>query len=54
MAYEIFDEDGDGVYELVQFDSCLRYFKDDCFLVHGTAPISNTVKPRTNISPKVS
>lgn len=27
---EIFDADGDGTYELVQFDSCLRYFRDDC------------------------
>jgi len=27
---EIFDGDGDGVYELVQFDSCMRYFRDDC------------------------
>jgi len=29
-AMEIFDADGDGVYELVQFDSCFRYFMDDC------------------------
>jgi hypothetical protein len=27
---EIFDADGDGVYELLQFDSCFRYFMDDC------------------------
>lgn len=27
---EIFDAEGDGVYELVQFDSCFRYFMDDC------------------------
>lgn len=27
---EIFDADGDGVYELVQFDSAFRYFLDDC------------------------
>ena len=27
---EIFDADNDGIYELVQFDSCLRYFRDDC------------------------
>lgn len=27
---EIFDGDGDGVYELMQFDSCFRYFMDDC------------------------
>ncbi|HMO79973.1 MAG TPA: hypothetical protein PKD24_04210 [Pyrinomonadaceae bacterium] len=27
---EIFDADGDGIYELVQFDSCFRYFMDDC------------------------
>lgn len=27
---EIFDADGDGVYELMQFDSCFRYFMDDC------------------------
>ena len=27
---EVFDADGDGVYELVQFDSCMRYFLDDC------------------------
>jgi len=27
---EIFDVDGDGVYELVQFDTCFRYFRDDC------------------------
>ncbi|MBS1794987.1 MAG: hypothetical protein JSS81_14090 [Acidobacteria bacterium] len=27
---EIFDADGDGVYELVQFDSAFRYFMDDC------------------------
>ena len=27
---EIFDADGDGVYELAQFDSCLRYFLEDC------------------------
>lgn len=27
---EIFDAEGDGVYEIVQFDSCFRYFMDDC------------------------
>jgi hypothetical protein len=27
---EIFDADDDGVYELTQFDSCFRYFMDDC------------------------
>ena len=27
---EVFDADGDGIYELVQFDSCFRYFRDDC------------------------
>lgn len=27
---EIFDADGDGAYELVQFDSAFRYFMDDC------------------------
>ena len=27
---EIFDADRDGVYELVHFDSCFRYFMDDC------------------------
>ena len=27
---ELFDEDGDGIYELVQFDSCMRYFDGDC------------------------
>jgi hypothetical protein len=27
---EVFDADNDGIYELVQFDSCLRYFRDDC------------------------
>lgn len=27
---EIFDADGDGIYELVQFDSAFRYFMDDC------------------------
>ncbi|HVF31270.1 MAG TPA: hypothetical protein VNA22_09885 [Pyrinomonadaceae bacterium] len=27
---EIFDGDSDGVYELVQFDSCFRYFMEDC------------------------
>ncbi len=27
---EIFDADGDGIYELMQFDSCFRYFMDDC------------------------
>ena len=27
---EVFDAEGDGVYELVQFDSCFRYFMDDC------------------------
>ena len=27
---EIFDADGDGIYEIVQFDSCMRYFLDDC------------------------
>jgi hypothetical protein len=27
---EIFDADKDGIYELVQFDSCMRYFMDDC------------------------
>jgi hypothetical protein len=27
---EIFDADGDGIYELVQFDSTFRYFMDDC------------------------
>ena len=29
-AMEVFDAEGDGVYELVQFDSCFRYFMDDC------------------------
>jgi len=29
-AMEIFDYDADGVYELVQFDSCFRYFLEDC------------------------
>jgi hypothetical protein len=29
-AMEIFDNEGDGVFELVQFDSCMRYFRDDC------------------------
>ena len=27
---EVFDSDGDGVYELVQLHSCFRYFMDDC------------------------
>jgi len=27
---EIADDDRDGNYELVQFDSCMRYFGDDC------------------------
>jgi hypothetical protein len=27
---EVFDAEGDGLYELVQWDSCLRYFMDDC------------------------
>ncbi|MCW5960127.1 MAG: hypothetical protein KIS76_08180 [Pyrinomonadaceae bacterium] len=27
---EVFDADGDGRYELVQFDSAFRYFMDDC------------------------
>jgi hypothetical protein len=27
---EVFDSDNDGQYELVQFDSCFRYFMDDC------------------------
>lgn len=27
---EVSDDDGDGIYELVQFDSCMRYFRDDC------------------------
>lgn len=27
---EIFDAEGDGTYELVHWDSCLRYFMDDC------------------------
>lgn len=27
---EIFDADGDGVYELMQWDSCFRYFENDC------------------------
>lgn len=27
---EIFDADGDGVYELMQFDSCFRHFMEDC------------------------
>lgn len=27
---EIFDGDGDGIYELVQFDSAFRYFMGDC------------------------
>ena len=27
---EIFDADNDGVYEVVQFDSCMRYFMGDC------------------------
>lgn len=29
-AMEVFDADGDGVYELVQFDAAFRYFMDDC------------------------
>lgn len=29
-SMEIFDEDGDGTYEIMQNDSCLRYFNDDC------------------------
>lgn len=29
-AMEVFDVDNDGTYELVQFDSCLRYFRGDC------------------------
>jgi hypothetical protein len=29
-AMEIFDAEGDGIYELMQFDSCFRYFMDDC------------------------
>lgn len=29
-AMEIFDADNDGIYELVQFDSCFRYFMDEC------------------------
>ncbi|MFN0141597.1 MAG: hypothetical protein ACKVQW_16110 [Pyrinomonadaceae bacterium] len=27
---EIFDGDADGIYELMQWDSCMRYFRDDC------------------------
>lgn len=27
---EVFDADGDGIYELVQFDSAFRYFMDSC------------------------
>ncbi len=27
---EIFDADDDGIYELMQFDTCFRYFNDDC------------------------
>lgn len=27
---ELFDDDGDGIYELVQMDSCFRYFMGDC------------------------
>ncbi len=27
---EVFDADGDGVYELMQWDSAFRYFLDDC------------------------
>lgn len=27
---EIFDFDRDGIYELMQWDSCMRYFRDDC------------------------
>lgn len=27
---EVFDADDDGIFELVQFDSCMRYFRDDC------------------------
>ncbi len=29
-AMELFDADGDGIHELVQFDSCFRYFMDNC------------------------
>ncbi len=29
-ALEVFDSDNDGVYELVQFDSCFRYFMEEC------------------------
>lgn len=27
---EIFDAEGDGIYEIVQYDSAFRYFMDDC------------------------
>ncbi len=27
---EVFDAEGDGVYEIMQFDTCFRYFMDDC------------------------
>lgn len=27
---EIADDNKDGIYELAQFDSCMRYFRDDC------------------------
>lgn len=29
-AMEIFDAEKDGIYELAHFDSCMRYFRDDC------------------------
>lgn len=29
-AIEIFDQDGDGMYELAQSDSCFRYFMERC------------------------
>lgn len=30
QSMEVFDADEDGIFELVQLDSCMRYFRDDC------------------------
>lgn len=45
---EVFDDDGDGVYELVQMDSCFRYFMGDCGTCSPEPRATFKFDPHTN------